>query len=149
MTGSSSSLGAGHSRYGKKAQVMCLMTTSVEAMPRRPCDQKSQYVWGGEVRVSGSQKSHINPFDISFFSSRHFGGWTIRVTAPVDDCCDRLKTELSRSVKVRARNSSWHRLVRSVGPVGRCGCWLVVAWGGRSDVAGYVKRQTTGESSEP
>lgn len=48
MTGSSSSLGAGHNRYGKKAQVMCLMTTSVEAMPRRPCDQKVNMVGVGK-----------------------------------------------------------------------------------------------------
>lgn len=55
---------------------------------------------GGEVRVSlASQETHINPFDISFFSYRHFGGLMIWITPPVADCFDRLKRELSRSVK--------------------------------------------------
>lgn len=61
------------------------------------------------------KESHINPFDISLLSYRHFGGWLKLITLPRADCCDRLKPELSRSVKMGVRKSSWHRLVRSVG----------------------------------
>lgn len=40
------------------------------------------------MRVSGQAvESHINPFDISFFSYRHFGGWLVLITSPVVADC--------------------------------------------------------------
>lgn len=66
---------------------MCLMTTSVEAMPRRPCFQKSAWKGWGSAGEWQAVKSHINPFDISFFSYRHFGGWLVLITGPVVADC--------------------------------------------------------------